>query len=60
MSVQDGRKILTGGDNSVTEFFATKTREPLSVKFLPIVTKAADGTTDLYGLMFQPTTLDPR
>ena len=42
MSVQDGRKILTGGDNSVTEFFASKTREPLSVKFLPIVTKATE------------------
>ena len=42
MSVQDGRQILTGGDNSVTEFFASKTREPLSVKFLPIVTKATE------------------
>ena len=42
MSVQDGRRILTGGDNSVTEFFASKTREPLSVKFLPIVTKATE------------------
>lgn len=40
MSVEDGRRILTGGDNSVTEFFAAKTREPLGVKFLPIVTKA--------------------
>ena len=42
MSVQDGRKILTGGDESVTEFFASKTRAPLSVKFLPIVTKATE------------------
>lgn len=42
MSVEDGRKILTGGDNSVTEFFAGKTREPLGVKFLPIVTKATE------------------
>lgn len=40
MSVEDGRRILTGGDNSVTDFFAAKTREPLGVKFLPIVTKA--------------------
>jgi hypothetical protein len=39
MSVQDGRKILTGGDNSVTEFFSSRTREPLSAKFLPIVTR---------------------
>ncbi len=42
MSVQDGRKILTGGDNSVTDYFAGKTRAPLSVKFLPIVTRATD------------------
>lgn len=42
MSVEDGRKILTGGDNSVTEFFAAKTREPLGAKFLPIVTKATE------------------
>jgi hypothetical protein len=42
MSVQDGRKILTGGDNSVTDYFAGKTRAPLSVKFLPIVTKATE------------------
>jgi Protein of unknown function (DUF4197) len=39
MSVSDGRQILTGGDNSVTKFFADKTRQPLSVTFLPIVTK---------------------
>lgn len=35
MSVEDGRQILSGGDQSVTDFFAAKTREPLSVKFLP-------------------------
>lgn len=42
MSVEDGRQILTGGDNSATQFFATKTRVPLAVKFLPIVTKATE------------------
>ena len=42
MSVQDGRQLLTGGDNAVTQFFADKTREPLGVKFLPIVTKATE------------------
>jgi hypothetical protein len=42
MSVEDGRKILTGGDNSVTQFFAGKTRAPLSAKFLPIVTRATE------------------
>jgi hypothetical protein len=39
MSVADGRKILTGGDDSVTQFFASKTRAPLSAEFLPIVTR---------------------
>ncbi len=39
MNVQDAKKILTGGDNSVTQFFAEKTRQDLSRKFLPVVTK---------------------
>lgn len=42
MSVADAKKILTGGDTSVTQFFAEKTREPLGVKFLPVVTKATE------------------
>ena len=42
MTVDDAKKILTGGDTSVTDFFAGKTREPLGVKFLPIVTKATE------------------
>ena len=42
MSVDDARKIVTGADTSVTEFFATKTRAALSVKFLPIVTRATE------------------
>lgn len=37
MSVTDAKKILTGGDTSVTEFFAEKTRTPLSAQFLPVV-----------------------
>lgn len=40
MSVTDAKQILTGGDTSVTEFFASKTREPLGVQFLPVVTRA--------------------
>ena len=40
MSVEDAKQVLTGGDNSVTQFFVGKTREPLGVKFLPIVTRA--------------------
>jgi hypothetical protein len=42
MSVEDARNILTGGDNSATQFFAGKTREPLGAQFLPIVTKATE------------------
>jgi Protein of unknown function (DUF4197) len=38
MSVEDAVKIVRGSDTSVTDFFAGKTRAPLSVKFLPIVT----------------------
>ena len=42
MSVDDAKRILTGGDNSVTGFFRTKTEAPLAVKFLPIVKQATD------------------
>jgi hypothetical protein len=42
MSVEDAKQLLTGGDNAVTQFFATKTREPLGVKFLPIVQRATE------------------
>lgn len=39
MSVQDAKNILTGGQTSVTDFFAEKTRTPLGEKFLPVVQK---------------------
>jgi hypothetical protein len=39
MSVADAKKILAGGDTAITEFFAAKTRAPLTERFLPIVTK---------------------
>jgi hypothetical protein len=42
MSVGDARHIIAGGDTSVTQFFAEKTREPLGLKFLPIVTRATE------------------
>jgi hypothetical protein len=42
MSVVDAKNILTGGDTSVTNFFAEKTRAPLGTQFLPIVTKATE------------------
>ncbi len=37
ISFGDARRVVTGGENSVTRFFADKTRKPLGVKFLPIV-----------------------
>ncbi|MFG6412549.1 DUF4197 domain-containing protein [Roseateles sp. DC23W] len=40
MSVEDGLKVLRGGDDSATQFFADKTRTPLQAQFLPIVTRA--------------------
>jgi hypothetical protein len=40
MNVSDAKKILAGGETSITSFFAEKTRAPLGIKFLPIVTQA--------------------
>lgn len=42
MSVADAKNILSGGETSVTNFFADKTRTPLSARFLPVVTKATE------------------
>ena len=42
MSVNDAKQILTGGETSVTDFFAEKTRTPLSARFLPVVTRATE------------------
>lgn len=42
MNVNDAKAILTGGETSVTTFFAEKTREPLGLKFLPVVTRATE------------------
>jgi hypothetical protein len=46
MSISDAKGILSGGGDSVTRFFAEKTRAPLTKQFLPIVTQ----TTDKIGL----------
>ena len=42
MSIDDAKKILTGGDESVTQFFRDKTSAPLALKFLPIVKRSTD------------------
>jgi Protein of unknown function (DUF4197) len=42
MSIEDAKRILTGGDESVTQFFRDKTSAPLALKFLPIVKRSTD------------------
>jgi hypothetical protein len=42
MSLDDAKKILTAGDDSVTQFFRAKTAAPLAAKFLPVVKRATD------------------
>jgi hypothetical protein len=42
ISVDDAIKIVKGGETSVTDYFAGKTRAPLTEQFLPIVTKATE------------------
>jgi Protein of unknown function (DUF4197) len=42
MSVQDAKGILTGGNDSVTQFFAGKTRVPLTDRFLPVVARVTE------------------
>lgn len=42
MTVTDAKNILTGGDTSVTQFFADKTRAPLGQRFLPVVNQATE------------------
>ncbi len=42
MTLQDAKAILTGGDDSVTQYFKQKTSAPLTEKFLPIVREATE------------------
>lgn len=42
MSVDDARKILTGGDDSATRYFKTKTQGRLTEMFLPTVKQTTD------------------
>jgi hypothetical protein len=50
MSVTDAKGILSGGNTAMTEFFASKTRNDLATKFLPVVTQATAkvGMVDKY------------
>jgi hypothetical protein len=42
ISVGDARRIISGGDDSATRFFAEKTRAPLTERFLPIVKRQTE------------------
>lgn len=42
MTVTDAKKILSGGDTAVTDFFREKTSGPLAGKFLPLVKSITD------------------
>lgn len=42
MSIADAKKILTGGDESGTQFFRDKTAASLALQFMPIVKRATD------------------
>jgi len=44
-STADAKRIVTGGDTSVTEFFAGKTFQPLRGKFAPTVTHATENVS---------------
>jgi hypothetical protein len=56
MSLQDAKKILTGGDTAATEYFRRATSSQLTQRFLPIVTK----WTEKVGLATQYNTLVER
>lgn len=42
MSVDDAKSILTGGNDSATQYFKKTTSAPMAEKFLPIVKKATE------------------
>ncbi|MCU1285865.1 MAG: peptidase dipeptidylpeptidase domain protein [Acidobacteriales bacterium] len=50
----DGKLVATVGKTDISRLLATGWKPPT-----PITVKARDGQTDLYGLMFKPTNLDP-
>lgn len=42
MSLQDAKRILTGGDDAATQYFKAATYTPLKVKFAPIIHGATE------------------
>lgn len=53
MTVEDAKRILTGGDDSVTQFFKAKTAPQLTERFLPVVSKvtAKSGLAQQYNAL---------
>jgi dipeptidyl aminopeptidase/acylaminoacyl peptidase len=51
---QNGKTVMTLEKADISKLTATGWKPPI-----PITVKARDGQTDLYGLMYQPTNLDP-
>ncbi|MEW6319735.1 MAG: DPP IV N-terminal domain-containing protein [Acidobacteriota bacterium] len=50
----DGRTVMTLETGDISRLLATGWQPPM-----PITVKARDGRTDLYGLLFRPTSFDP-
>ncbi len=50
MSIEDARKIWSGGDNAATQYFKSKTSDQLTAAFKPVVDKALNqvGVTRQY------------
>jgi hypothetical protein len=42
MSLEDAKRILTGGDDAATQYFKQATYTPLKAEFAPIVTRATE------------------
>lgn len=51
MTVTDALKLVTGGKNSITEFFRSKTSAKLKAAFMPVIEKSLEKTnaTKYYG-----------
>ena len=51
MTVTDALKLVTGGKNSITEFFRAKTSAKLKAAFMPVITQSLEKTnaTKYYG-----------
>lgn len=55
MTIDDAKRILGGGDTAATDYFRTRTSEPLTAAFRPIVEKAMGevGVTRQYNELFR-------